>query len=131
MPAPKVEPAPETPVAQPKVSASEQASTPAKARPTQAYNRKALYGRTPTQADRRALGAGPDQVVDHNPPLVKRYYEGDPATGEKPGYQMTQQERRASATDRSRMQLQPKADSNKQGGEMKAYAQEQKQKNGL
>jgi hypothetical protein len=78
-----------------------------------------------------ALGAGPDQVVDHNPPLVKRYYAGDPAIGEKPGIDMNDEERRASANDRSRMQLQPKSESNAQGAEMSRYSQGQKKERGL
>ena len=41
--------------------------------------------------------------VTLHPPLVQRYYEGDPGIGEKPGYLMTPEERRASANDRSRM----------------------------
>ena len=96
-----------------------------------AYNRKAHYGRSPTKADRVALGAGPDQVVDHNPPLVKRYYAGDPAIGEKPGIDMNDEERRASANDRSRMQLQPKSESNAQGAEMSRYSRGQKKERGL
>jgi RHS repeat-associated protein len=99
--------------------------------PTEAYNRKLHYGNTPTKTDRTALGANANEVVDHNPPLVKRYYEGDPASGEKPGYQMTPPERQASANDRSRMQLQPKPDSNKQGAEMSRYSKQKKQENGL
>jgi RHS repeat-associated protein len=95
-------------------------------RPSEAYDRLKHYGRTPTKADRRALGAAADEVADHNPALVKRYYEGDPSCCERPGYQMTAAERRASATDRSRMARQPRTDSNKQGAEMSRYSQEQK-----
>jgi len=101
------------------------------ASPSEAYDRAKHYGKSPTAGDRTALGAGPDEVVDHQPPLVQRYYEGDPSIGEKPGWQMTPAERKASAGDRSRMQLQPKADSHKQGGEMSQYSKEQKQKHGL
>jgi RHS repeat-associated protein len=100
-------------------------------KPSEAYNRKKHYGKTPTQADRRAFGAGPDQVIDHDPPLVKRYYEGDPKVGEKPGYLMTPAERKASASDRSRMRLQPRTDSNKQGREMKDYSMGKKEEHGL
>ena len=60
------------------------------------------------------MEAQPDDVVYHDPELVKRYYDGDPKTGEKPGYQMTPEERKASANDRPRMKLQPKTESNKQ-----------------
>src|SRR6266481_9274280 len=55
-------------------------------RPTEAYNRVKHYGRTPTAGDRAAVGG---ESVDHDPPLVQRYYEGDAANGEKPGYQQT------------------------------------------
>ena len=105
---------------------------PARAqRPSRAYNRRADYGRTPTPADRRAIGVGPGQVADHNPPLVKRFYEGDPSIGEKPGYQMTSAERRASAADRNRMLPQPRAASDAQGAEMSRYSKEMKKFFGL
>ena len=94
--------------------------------PTEAYNRLKHYGRTPSKADRKALGAAADEVADHNPPLVKRYYEGDPACCEKPGMQTSAAERRASATDRSRMKPQPKTESNRQGAEMSRYSKEKK-----
>lgn len=103
--------------------------TPAK--PTEAYNRQKHYGRTPTAADRKAIGAGKNQVADHDPPLVQRYYEGDPARGEKPGWQMTPEERRASANDRSRMSVQSKADSDTQGGKMSAYSRKKRREHGL
>lgn len=99
--------------------------------PTEAYNRAKHYGKTPTQADRTAVGAGKGQVADHDPPLVKRYYEGDPTTGEKPGFQMTDAERRASAQDRTRMKQQPQSESNQQGGKMSQYSKEKKKENGL
>ncbi|MBI5154904.1 RHS repeat-associated core domain-containing protein [Candidatus Poribacteria bacterium] len=91
--------------------------------PPAPYNRREHYGRTPKRSDRNALGAGTDQVVDHSPPLVQRYYEGDPLKGEPPGYLMTPQERQDSANDRSRMQLQSKEESNRQGAEMSRYSQ--------
>ena len=84
--------------------------------PSEPYNRIKHYGRTPTQADRNAIGVGKGQVADHDPPLVVRFYNGDPSIGEKPGFQMTLPERRASAGDRSRMNIQSAADSNRQGG---------------
>jgi hypothetical protein len=99
--------------------------------PSEAYNRKSHYGKTPTESDRRVLGAGKDEVVDHQPELVKRYYEGDPAIGEKPGYQMTQEERKQSGQDRTRMQLQPKAESNSQGGKASQYSKQKKAEHGL
>jgi hypothetical protein len=98
--------------------------------PTEPYSR-AKYGKTPTGADRKALGAGADEVANHEPPLVKRFYEGDPAIGEKPGYQMTAEELRASGADRSRMNLQPKTESNQQGAEMSRYSRVQKEAHDL
>lgn len=62
---------------------------------------------------------------------MKRYYEGDPATGEKPGWQMTPEERAASAGDRSRMSPQDGGESNSQGGQMSACSREMKRKLGL
>jgi YD repeat-containing protein len=49
--------------------------------PSEPYNRRKHYGSTPTEGDREAIGG---ESVDHAPPLVKRFYDGDPATGEKP-----------------------------------------------
>ncbi|MNK15617.1 hypothetical protein D3C87_337640 [compost metagenome] len=100
-------------------------------KPKEAYNRRKHYGNTPKKSDRKEFGANPDEVVDHDPELVKRYYEGDPKTGEKPGYQMTPEERKASANDRTRMRLQPKSESNKQGADASRYSREQKKKNDL
>lgn len=107
------------------------AEKPMPAGPAEAYNRAAHYGRTPTAADRTAVGAGRGQVADHSPPLVQRYYEGDPATGEMPGWQMTPAQRAASAADRTRMSPQPRADSDSQGGKMSAYSRKMKRKHGL
>lgn len=104
---------------------------PEQLRPTEVHNRATHYGRTPTKADRTALGAGPDQVVDHDPPLANRFWEGDPAVAEKPGYQMTPAERKASGADRSRMRLQSKKESNAQGGKTSAYSKDQRKKWGL
>lgn len=111
------------------VAASEESpATESAAGPSEAYNRRAHYGDTPTTADRKAIGG---ESVDHNPPLVKRYYEGDPAKGEKPGYQQTPAERRASATDRSRMQPSTRSAQNSQGGTMSQYSKQKKQEHGL
>ncbi|MBQ7232102.1 MAG: hypothetical protein IJX07_02580, partial [Bacillales bacterium] len=95
--------------------------------PTEPYNRRKHYGNTPTKQDRKQIGGSPD----HDPPLVKRYYEGDPSIGEKPGYLMTPEERKASAKDRSRMKPSTKEAQNKQGGEMSQYSKEMKKKYGL
>ena len=96
-------------------------------KPIEPYNRKKHYGNTPTKKDRQVIGGSPD----HDPPLVKRYYEGDPSTGEKPGYQMTPSERRASAQDRSRMKPSTRAEQNSQGGQMSKYSKEMKKKYGF
>ena len=97
------------------------------AKPTESYNRRKHYANTPTKKDRQVVGGSPD----HDPPLVKRYYEGDPSTGEKPGYQMTASERRASAQDRSRMKPATSLEQNSQGGRMSHYSKEMKKKYGL
>ncbi|GET24694.1 hypothetical protein NT017_10230 [Prolixibacter sp. NT017] len=98
--------------------------------PTEAYNRSKHYGRTPTAADRKVLGAEKDQVVDHTIPLVQHYYEGD-GNGGKPGYAMTPGERKAFAKDRTKMQKQSTRESNSQGGKMSHYSKQQKKKYGL
>ena len=97
-------------------------------RPLEAYNRRKHYGRTPTAADRRALGAGQREVVDHYPSLVDRYYEADPSIDEPPGYMMTPDERKKSAKDRSRMARQSREDSDAQGAEKARYSKNQKRK---
>jgi RHS repeat-associated protein len=100
----------------------------AAAKPSEAYNRRAHYGDTPTAADKKAVGG---ESVDHDPPLVKRYYEGDAAKGEKPGHQQTPAERKASANDRTRMRPSTKDAQRRQGGQMSNYSKQQKKKNGL
>jgi hypothetical protein len=97
-------------------------------KPTEPYNRRKHYGNTPTKADRKAIGG---ESVDHDPPLVKRYYEGDPKKGEKPGYLQTTIERRESANDRSRMKPSTKVEQNKQGAKMSKYSKEKKKEYGL
>ncbi len=99
--------------------------------PTEPYDRRNHYGNTPTKSDRKALGAGQEEVVNHEPPLSKRYYEGDPQNNEKPGHQMTEEERKASANDRSRMNLQPKNESCAQGAECARYTRQKNQQYGL
>jgi RHS repeat-associated protein len=106
-------------------------SNASKTGPTEPYNRQKHYGKTPTAADRKAAGAKPDEVLDHTPSLAERYYEGDPSINEPPGYLLTPAQRKTSAGDRSRMPIQPRADSNAQGGRIKKYSQDQKKKHGL
>jgi hypothetical protein len=99
--------------------------------PAEAYNRAKHYPNTPTAGDRNAIGAGKGQVADHDPPLVERYYKGDPKIGEKPGSQMTPAERDASAGDRMRMKVQSQADSNRQGGYLRGWSMRIKRLLGL
>ncbi len=100
-----------------------------KTAPLEPYDRTKHYGHTPSKADRTHFGAGPNDVVDHDPPLVQRYYQGAP--GEKPGFQQSPAERKASGSNRSRMALQPRDESNKQGAEMSQFSVQQKKKFGL
>lgn len=86
------------------------------------YDRVTHYGNTPTAADRIALGAREGQVVDHDPPLVERYYRGDPKTSEKAGFLMDQASRLRSAQDRTRMRLHSKEDSDLQSLTMRQYS---------
>lgn len=97
-------------------------------KPNEPYNRKKHYGNTPTNADRREIGG---ESVDHDPPLVQRYYEGDPAIGEKPGYLQTPDERKASANDRTRMKPSTKTEQRKQGAEMTKYSKRKKKEHEL
>ena len=69
--------------------------------------------------------------MDHELELVKRYYEGDSSTGEKPGYQMTSEEMKSSANDRTRMKNQGRAESNSQGCRAKKYSMDHKKKHEL
>jgi RHS repeat-associated protein len=103
---------------------SEDSGPPA---PTEAYDRQKHYGTTPTEADRKAVGGSPD----HDPALVKRYYEGDPARGEKPGHQQTPGERKASAADGSRMKKSTLKKQRQQGAEMARYSKQKKKEYGL
>jgi len=111
--------------------AAKKADEAPKTGPTEPYNRQKHYGKTPTAADRKAVGAGAGEVADHQPSLVERYYEGDASIGEPPGYTMTPEQRKESAGDRNRMAPQPRAESNAQGAEKARYSIEQKKKHGL
>jgi hypothetical protein len=110
---------------------AESAGTAHETGPIEPYNRAKHYRKTPTQADREAIGAGKGQVADHDPPLVKRYYNGDPATGERPGHTMTSAERHASASDRSRMKVQSQEESNKQGWVLSQWSKRMRKMLGL
>jgi hypothetical protein len=97
-------------------------------RPALPYDRIPQYGRTPKPADRAAIGAGLGQVADHQPTLAERWYFGDWARGEIPGYLMTPSQRAQSAADRTRMNVQSQRDSNVQGGHMAAFSRQMKRK---
>jgi hypothetical protein len=99
--------------------------------PTEAYDREYHYGKTPTQADRKALGATPDQDVEHNIPLVKHYHEGTGEPDAKPGHLMTDEERKAFANDRKNMSLLDKSKNRSEGAtKHRAYSmQKNKQYN--
>jgi hypothetical protein len=77
---------------------------------------------TPTAADRAAIGGSPDHV----PTLVQRWYNGDPAAGERPLIFATPAERAASARDRSRMFPSTKGTQNSQGGTMSNWSKQMK-----
>lgn len=117
--------------AEPDALEASEFATPEPETPPEPYSRLDHYGRTPTPADRKSMNLGSDQVANHVPPLVQRYYEGDPSIGEKPGWQMTDVERRQSASDRSRMKQQSAAESNAQGGQMSHYARRKKREHGF
>lgn len=99
--------------------------------PLEPYNRRKHYGVSPTAADRKLFGVGADEVLDHEPSLVRRYYDGDPDLGELPGWQMNDAQRRASANDRARMSPQPRPESDAQGATSANYSKQQKKKYGL
>ena len=106
-------------------------------KPVEPYDRTKHYGHTPTESDREYIrNTYPewdkkDFVVDHDPPLVKRYYEGDPRYHEEPGYKMSDADRRKSANDRRRMKPQEIAESHKQGAEMSKYSNEKTKQYGF
>jgi len=93
--------------------------------PKEPYDRKKHYGDTPTKQDRKALNAKENEVVDHKTPLVQHYYDGE-GPGTKPGYEMTDAERKAFAKDRSNMQVQPEKESQSQGGKLSKYSKDKK-----
>lgn len=80
--------------------------------PIEPFNREKHYGKTPTEADKRAIGGSPD----HDPPLSIRYVVGDEASQEPPGYTMTPEERHASGSDRGRMHQSTVPEQKSQGG---------------
>jgi len=132
----KVEPVSAPKAGKPKLSdtgmaSMQKAETKDTKPPPEAYDRQKHYGNTPTRADREKLGIAdnPNMVADHNPPLVKRYYEGDPNFGGKRGWELTDEQRKESA--KLGLKPQPIDESRAQGGKMSAYAKEKKQAHGL
>lgn len=98
--------------------------------PTEAYNRSKHYGKTPTTADRNALGATSGTDVDHTTPLVQHYYEGD-GQGGKPGFLMTPAERKAFGSNRNNMSVKSQGTNRSDGGKLTQYSKNQKKKFGL
>ncbi len=96
----------------------------AKSAPKEAYNRRKHYGNTPTQADRKALGAKKGQDVDHTTPLVKHYYE-------QGGHKMTPKQRKAFAKNRSNMNVRSQRANRSDGGRLSQYSKNMKKKYGL
>ncbi|CAN5525170.1 hypothetical protein BH10BAC2_BH10BAC2_25180 [soil metagenome] len=95
--------------------------------PAEPYNRQKHYGKTPTAADRKALGASSTDDIDHQVSLVKHYYEGDGKGGE-PGYSMTSTERKTFAKDRSNMAVVQASTNRSDGGKLSQYSKEMKEK---
>jgi RHS repeat-associated protein len=96
--------------------------------PSRAYDRMAQYGRTPTAAQRASVPDG--QEFDHDPPLVKHYYEG-PGDGSLPGFNLTQAEREAYARSLDVGNAATGAAQRAQGAVMAAYSKFMKQQWGL
>jgi hypothetical protein len=67
---------------------------------------------------------------DHNPTLVKHYYEGDGAVG-LPGFNLTQTERLQHARSLNSGSAATPAQQRAQGGAAAQYSKEQKKQNGL
>ena len=66
--------------------------------------------------------------------MIERYYKGDPARGEKPGFMMDDFGRQMSGNDRTRMRLQKTegpGGSDAQGREMMKFSQKMADKYGL
>ena len=90
-------------------------------KPKEAYNRRKHYGNTPTQADRKALGAGKGEEVNHMRQLVKHYYEDG-------GHAMTSAQRKAFATDRANMEVISQRANRADGGRLSQYSKNMKKK---
>jgi hypothetical protein len=96
--------------------------------PDKAYSRTGHYGNTPTVAQRASVPPGME--FDHNPTLVKHYYEGDGAGGLS-GFNMTQNERLQHARSLSSGSAATPTQQRAQGGAAAQYSKEQKKKLGL
>jgi hypothetical protein len=62
--------------------------------------------------------------------LVEHYYQGD-GKGGKPGYEMTDAERREFANDRNNMSVKKSSDNRSSGGRLSQYSKNMKKKYGL
>jgi RHS repeat-associated protein len=96
--------------------------------PDEVYSRTGHYGNTPTAAQRASVPPGME--FDHNPTLVKHYYEGD-AAGGLPGFNLTQTERLQHARSLSSGSAATPAQQRAQGAAAAAYSKQQKKANGL
>jgi RHS repeat-associated protein len=106
---------------------NEEQSLPA---PKEAYNRQKHYGKTPTAKDRKDLNAGKDDDIDHITPLVRHFYEGD-GKGGKPGYLMTDIERKLWAAYQDNMRVAPKSNNRSEGGALSQYSKDKKKQYNL
>jgi len=88
--------------------------------PTEAYDRQGHYGYTPTDTQRKSVPAGFE--FDHDPPLVKHYYEGVDGI---PGFRMTQEERVAYASSLESGSAATAAEQRAQGA-LAAYSKQMK-----
>jgi len=90
--------------------------------PTEPYNRVKHYGHTPTAEQKASVPEGME--FDHNPMLVKHYYEG--VDGSLPGFNMTQEERLRFARDVNNGRAATPQEQREQGGEAAAYSKKMK-----
>ncbi|NDV78467.1 RHS repeat domain-containing protein [Dysgonomonas sp. 511] len=95
--------------------------------PTEPYNRQKHYGNTPTAAQKSSVPAGME--FDHDPMLVKHYYEG--VDGSLPGYNMTNAERRKFAQDINNGKAATPKEQRRQGAKAAAYSKKKKKQCGF
>ncbi|WP_436926063.1 RHS repeat-associated core domain-containing protein [Halosimplex amylolyticum] len=96
--------------------------------PSKPFERVKDYGSTPTPRQRAAVPPG--MWFDHAPPKVVHYFEG-PGGGRLPGYNLTEQERKAWAASLESGRPATPESQWSQGGELSGYSKRQKKKWGL